>query len=105
MASETAVELKKQYQKYAEMPDDFFETFIFGELEVGTLFVLIPSPGDNKGHGGMKNKAYVFRKVQPQNSDNIEGFAKGHEQGVAINLYYGTRSTLPLWFPVRPLLF
>lgn len=103
--SEAARYLKKLYEKFAEMPVEFFDAFTFGNLEEGTLFVIMPHPGDNHFHGGIKAKTYVFRKVRPTESDGLDEFAKGFEHGVGVNLYYGQRATFPLWMPVIPLMF
>ena len=68
MASKNAKELKK---KFIEMDSDDFEPLTFGELEVGEVFIGLPFPGDNKGHGGLRNTYCIFRKTQHVTSDNL----------------------------------
>lgn len=45
-----------------KMPDDSFEPLTFGELKVGDKFIVLPRPGDNRGHGGFKGVHHIFTK-------------------------------------------
>ena len=57
----TGKELKKDWMK---MPVECFETLTFGDLEPGDMFITLPMPGDNGGHGGFKGGAYIFKKLK-----------------------------------------
>jgi len=42
-----------------------FETLVFCELEVGDKFISLPYPGDNSGHGGLRQYHWLFKKTSP----------------------------------------
>ncbi len=58
----TGENLKK---KWMEMPSKSFEPMMFGELEDGALFISMPLPGDNSGHGGFRGPHFIFMKTNP----------------------------------------
>ncbi len=41
------------------------EPLIFSDLEKGERFISMPRPGDNSGHGGLLNGAWIFMKINP----------------------------------------
>lgn len=41
------------------------EPLTFGDLKRGERFIVIPSPGDNSGHGGLLDGAWIFMKIDP----------------------------------------
>lgn len=48
---------------WMRMPDDHFEPLTFGELEINQKFIILPSPGDNIGHGGFRGAYQLFVKT------------------------------------------
>lgn len=57
----TALELKNHW---LSMPVDWFEPLTFGELAVGDKFIGLPEPGDNNGHGGLRDIHVVLTKTK-----------------------------------------
>ena len=41
------------------------EPLTFGDLERGERFISMPRPGDNSGHGGLLDGAWIFMKIGP----------------------------------------
>lgn len=39
------------------------EPLMFGDLQIGNLFIILPLPGDNDGHGGLKGAYHLFKKT------------------------------------------
>lgn len=61
MVSRAASGLKKEWM---EMPVEWFEPLTFGELAVGEKFIILPSPGDEDGHGGFRGAYLIFTKSE-----------------------------------------
>jgi hypothetical protein len=83
-------------KKWSSMPDECFRTTSFGELAVGQMFICLPCPGDNHGHGGLRNKHFIFKKtrhsvVHPQNSKARYGISHGR----ALRVFDGQISDFP----------
>ncbi|MDO8559087.1 MAG: hypothetical protein Q7R84_02040 [bacterium] len=36
----------------------------FKDLKIGDTFIDMPTPGDDHGHGGLKNSKNIFRKIE-----------------------------------------
>ena len=51
-------------QAWAALPDWFFETLTFEELQTNDKFIGLPVPGDNEGHGGFKVSHTIFIKLE-----------------------------------------
>lgn len=47
---------------WTSLPDEFFKTITFEELQVGDRFIKLPVPGDNDGRGGFREMQYIFVK-------------------------------------------
>ena len=62
----TGKELK---QGWMEMPPESFEPMTFSELEDGEMFISMPLPGDNDGHGGFRGLHFIFIKMEPLSAD------------------------------------
>ncbi|MCF7820486.1 MAG: hypothetical protein K9M44_03395 [Candidatus Pacebacteria bacterium] len=60
---QTLTEAKKLKAYWMKMPDKFFETIAFKELQIGDHFICLPDPGDNNGHGGFKKAHKLFKKT------------------------------------------
>ena len=45
------------------MPKRFYNALEFEELKIGDKFIGLPLPGDNRGHGGLRNAHHVFKKI------------------------------------------
>jgi len=59
-------ELAKKLREYfTDQPAESFEPLTFRELEIGDMYIALPLPGDNEGHGGFKGAHYIFRKIGP----------------------------------------
>ncbi|OGY99825.1 MAG: hypothetical protein A2945_02415 [Candidatus Liptonbacteria bacterium RIFCSPLOWO2_01_FULL_52_25] len=52
--------LKSDWMK---MPTEHFETLHFGELKAGDHFIALPTPGDNEGHGGLRQPHRLYIKA------------------------------------------
>lgn len=52
----------------------------FQDLKNGDKFVLIPHPGDDDGHGGLRGDHYVFVKTGEDAA--VRFFSKTHEAGI-----------------------
>ena len=76
MASETASSLKA---KWMALPDAYFQPLTFEQLYVGEKFICLPSPGDNRGHGGLRGTHRIFTKTHKR----VNGACR------AIKLSYG----------------
>ncbi len=95
MASEKALGLKA---KWMEMPEEFFETLSFWELEVEQRFISLPQPGDNTGHGGFRGAGCIFTKTH-QRIKAAPGLPLGIATGKAVN-NRGIPSYFLDWAPV-----
>lgn len=51
---------------WLEAADAECETLQFADLEQGERFIFLPIPGDNHGHGGLLNGAWLFMKIEPR---------------------------------------
>lgn len=76
---ERARKLKEQWMS---MDDECFQTTKFGDLKVGQMFIALPDPGDNHGHGGFLGKSFIFKKtakkvIHPPGSKGIYGIPQG----------------------------
>ena len=49
------------------------ETLTFGELPIGQKFIVLPQPGDNNGHGGLKGIHYIFKKMSNGTGTRLKG--------------------------------
>lgn len=67
MATDKAKSLKKELMN---TPEEDFETLTFSELEEGQRFICLPSPGDNKGHGGFRKAHRLFKKTNEDRAKN-----------------------------------
>lgn len=56
----------------------------FGELKVGERYIVLPLPGDNKGHGGFRGPYYLSEKIKPS-SDNPHDNAIRVKDGTPYN--------------------
>lgn len=94
MASQKAINLKANWM---EMSDDCFEPLTFGELEVGQSFIVLPDPGDNSGHGGLRVKHWTFTKTQKtlEDAGRVIKYSPDDPHGIAINKINGTESDFP----------
>lgn len=52
--------LKKQWMA---LPPENFDCLTFGDLKIGQKFISLPEPGDNKGHGGLREGHWIFIKT------------------------------------------
>ncbi|HXK38208.1 MAG TPA: hypothetical protein VJ579_04030 [Candidatus Paceibacterota bacterium] len=68
------------------MPDECFEALTFGELSVGDLFIFLPTPGDNEGHGGLKVTHNIFKKTE-ENVLARSGLPYRYPMGSAVNVH------------------
>ena len=69
MASEKAKNMKKEL---INTPEEEFETLTFDEMEIGQRFICLPSPGDNKGHGGFRKAHRLFKKISDDRAENTK---------------------------------
>lgn len=80
--------------EWSAMPASFFETLTFGELKVGDMFISVPTPGDNDGHGGLKGAHYIFKKTE-ENTLTSTGQPYGIPTGSAVNVHRNLISDFP----------
>lgn len=50
-------------QKWASASATDCEPLTFGDLQRGDRFIVMPSPGDNSGHGGLLGDSVLFIKT------------------------------------------
>ena len=58
----TGEELKRELMW---QPAESFELMTFGELKDDDMFISMPMPGDNSGHGGFRGPFFIFKKIEP----------------------------------------
>jgi hypothetical protein len=66
-------------RNFYQQPIECFETLKFKELCIGEMFISLPLPGDNNGHGGFLSTHYLFRKTSDEYffEDNAERVEDG----------------------------
>lgn len=65
----------------------------FGELKEGERFIVLPIPGDNHGHGGLRTTHCIFLKTR-----RIEGFHGGYDNSVKLStgIFSGMPDSMPV---------
>ena len=58
-------------EEWVKAQDICCEPLNFSDLDIGDMFILMPMPGDNSGHGGLLGGSYLFRKINPEPVSNI----------------------------------
>ena len=53
-------------QAWLEATDVQCEALEFIDLGIGEKFITLPCPGDNHGHGGLLDGAWLFKKIEPK---------------------------------------
>ena len=53
-------------EEWVKAQDICCEPLNFSDLDIGDMFILMPMPGDNSGHGGLLGGSYLFRKTNPE---------------------------------------
>lgn len=68
----------------------------FGELKQGDKFIVFPEDGDDHGHGGFRNGAWIMMKTEPTlDRQTIKLGLKGNIYDNYIRLVDGVHSSLP----------
>lgn len=82
------------------MSDGCFEPLTFGELLVDQRFITLPLPGDNHGHGGLRQAHYVFIKTHSKVAEAAPGLPYAQPHGRALNESRKMPSDFPNLMPV-----
>ena len=82
------------------MTEGCFEPLTFGEILVDQRFITLPLPGDNHGHGGLRQAHYVFVKTHQSVTEANLGVPYGVSHGRAMNESRKVPSDFPNSMPI-----
>ena len=71
--------------EWMEKPTENFATLCFAELSIGDHFITLPVPGDNEGHGGLRQSHRLYVKVNRECARRFrDDFEVGFEKSLRV---------------------